>query len=112
MSTTPLRPAAIQTICRPGPVAENLGRPETLIGKAAARGAKLALLPGRFPGAFRFDESAWLAASPADGAARTWSVEMVRKYRLYPDGSFPEVRGGGHKQRNERARRAMPEDAQ
>ena len=67
MTTKTLKVAAVQPVCRPGPVAENLTHIEALVGEAASRGADLVLLPERFPEAFRFDESAWLAASPADG---------------------------------------------
>jgi hypothetical protein len=49
MCTTSLRIAAIQPICRPGSVADNLRHLEALIGEAAARGAELAPLPGWLP---------------------------------------------------------------
>jgi N-carbamoylputrescine amidase len=93
MSTKKIRVAAIQPICQPGSVADNLAHLETLISEAAARGAELGLLPERFPEAFRFDESAWLAASPANGKVATWMVEMSHEYGLYLGGSFLEARG-------------------
>lgn len=93
MGATSLCVAAIQPVCHPGPVATNLTHLETLIAEAAERGAKLALLPERFPEAFRFDDSAWLAASPADGQVATWLAAMARRYGLYLGGSFLEARG-------------------
>jgi N-carbamoylputrescine amidase len=93
MNSNTICVAAIQPICRPGPVADNLAHLETLISEAASRGAQLALLPERFTEAFRFDESAWLAASPAGGAVENWLYEMSRKYRLYLGGSYLEARG-------------------
>jgi N-carbamoylputrescine amidase len=93
MSKKKIRVAAIQPICKPGPVIDNLAHLETLISEAAARGAELALLPERFPEAFRFDESAWLAASPANGKVATWMVDLAHEYGLYLGGSFLEARG-------------------
>lgn len=93
MSNKTVRIAAIQPVCRPGPVAKNLAHMETLLNEAVAGGAELVLLPERFPEAFRFDEEAWLAASPADGKVATWLVGMSRKYGLYLGGSFLEARG-------------------
>lgn len=93
MSTKKICVAAIQPICQPGHVADNLAHLETLISEAAARGAELALLPERFSEAFRFDESAWLAASPANGKVAIWMVEMSHEYGLYLGGSFLEARG-------------------
>jgi len=61
------RVAAIQPICKPGPVVGNLSHIAELIEKAAADNAELVLLPERFPEAFRFNETAWLAESPARG---------------------------------------------
>jgi N-carbamoylputrescine amidase len=92
MTVTSLRVAAIQPVCGPGPVSDNLAHLETLIGEASSRGADLALLPERFPEAFQFDDSAWLAASPADGKVARWLAGMSRKYRLYLGGSFLEAR--------------------
>jgi N-carbamoylputrescine amidase len=93
MAPTSLTVAAIQPVCRPGPVADNLARLEKAVATAAQAGAQLALLPERFPEAFRFDEAAWMAASPADGKVAQWLVEMSRKYHLYLGGSFLEARG-------------------
>lgn len=93
MTAKSLQVAAVQPVCRPGPVADNLAHLEELIGEAATRGAELALLPERFPEAFQFDDSAWLAASPANGKVATWLTEMSRKYRLYLGGSFLQARG-------------------
>jgi N-carbamoylputrescine amidase len=85
--------AAIQPVCRPGPVADNLASLEKAIARAAAAGAQLALLPERFPEAFRFDEAAWMAASPANGKIARWLAGMARTYGLYLGGSFLEARG-------------------
>jgi predicted amidohydrolase len=83
MAVKTLQVAAIQPVCRPGSVADNLAHLEELIGEAATHGAELALLPECFPEAFQFDDPAWLAASPANGKLTTWLTEMSRKYRLY-----------------------------
>jgi N-carbamoylputrescine amidase len=92
MGATSLCIAAIQPVCRPGPVADNLARLERAIARAAKAGAELALLPERFPEAFQFDEAAWLAASPADGKVAHWLAEMSHQYGLYLGGSFLEAR--------------------
>jgi N-carbamoylputrescine amidase len=93
MTAKSLQVAAIQPVCKPGPVAVNLAHLETLISEAAGRGAQLVLLPERFPEAFQFDGSEWLAASPANGKVATWLAEMSRQYSLYLGGSFLEARG-------------------
>lgn len=93
MGATSLCVAAIQPVCRPGPVADNLARLENAVANAALGGAKLALLPERFPDSFRLDEEAWKAASPGDGKVAKWLAEMSRKYGLYVGGSFLEARG-------------------
>ena len=58
MSAKLLQVAAVQPVCKPGPVDNNLAHLEALISEASARGAELALLPERFPEAFQFDDSA------------------------------------------------------
>lgn len=93
MDVKTIRVAAIQPICKPGPVADNLSHIEELIEKVAADNAELVLLPERFPEAFRFDETAWLAASPAGGKVEQWLTEMSRKHGLYLGGSYLEAKG-------------------
>ena len=95
MGANLLRVAAIQPICKPGPVADNIAHLETLVGQAAANGAQLALLPERFPEAFQFDETAWLAGSPRGGKVEAWITNMARKHSLYLGGSYLEANGDG-----------------
>ena len=93
MNAKTVRVAAVQPICKPGPVADNLAHMEKFIEKAAADAAELVLLPERFTEAFRFDETAWLAASPAGGRVEQWLTDISRQYGLYLGGSYLEAKG-------------------
>jgi N-carbamoylputrescine amidase len=85
--------AAIQMNCIPGKVEENLCHADRLVAQAAARHARLVLLPELMPGGYLLTEAIWNTAQTMEGSAVTWLRETASRFQIYLGFSFLEVEG-------------------
>ena len=92
MSTT-IRVAAIQMESRDGQIEANLKHATLLVNDAAARGAKLILLPEFMPTGYTYTRAIWDAAEPKDGPTVQWLLENSRKLGVWLGTSFLEAEG-------------------
>jgi N-carbamoylputrescine amidase len=88
-----LRVGAIQMICVPGMVEQNLDRAEALIRQAAQKGAELVLLPELMPGGYILTEEIWETAETIHGRVVRWLLNTSKRFGLYIGLSFLEAEG-------------------
>lgn len=88
-----IRLAAIQMICQPGEVANNLAHAETMIHSAVEQGALLVLLPELMPGGYVATEEIWNSAETINGRSVTWLLSMAKRLAVYLGFSFLEAEG-------------------
>ena len=86
--------AAIQLICKPLCVDENLSRAKTLVSKAAEQGTKLVLLPELSPSGYLTTEEIWNAAETSNGKSTQWLKTTAKEFSIYIGLSFIEADGG------------------
>lgn len=92
MSRT-LRVGAIQMICVPKMVEQNLNHAEALIRQAAQKGAELVLLPELMPGGYILTEEIWETAETINGRVVRWLLNTSERFGLYIGLSFLEAEG-------------------
>ena len=88
-----IRVGAIQMICLPGMVEQNLDHAGALIRQAAEKGAELVLLPELMPGGFMLTEEVWETAETLNGRIVRWLLETSRRFGIYIGFSFLEAEG-------------------
>ncbi|MDI9542058.1 MAG: carbon-nitrogen hydrolase family protein [Desulfomonilia bacterium] len=89
-----IKAAAIQMCAEVGNIAANLDKASRLIDEAAARGARMIILPEFFPSAMAFHPALLDAAFEPDGKARELLVSKARRFQAFVGGSYIEERDG------------------
>jgi N-carbamoylputrescine amidase len=90
---TTIRVAAIQMESRDGQIEANLKHATSLVNDAAAKGAKLILLPEFMPTGYTYTRAIWDAAEPGHGPTVQWLLENSRKLGVWMGASFLEAEG-------------------
>ncbi len=88
-----LRVAAVQVISENGKVAENLKHATSFVEEAAARGAKLVLLPEFMPTGYIFTKEIWNGGEPREGLTAKWMKETSKRLGIWLGTSFLEADG-------------------
>jgi hypothetical protein len=89
-----IKAAAIQMCAEVGNIAANLDKASRIIDEAAARGARMIILPEFFPSAMAFHPALLDAAFEPDGKARELLVSKARRFQAFVGGSYIEERDG------------------
>ena len=90
MSRT-IRVGAIQMMCTPGTVKQNLHHAEELVKQAADKGAKLILLPEFMPNGYMLVEDVWDTAETINGHVVEWLLGTAKRFGVYLGFSFLEA---------------------
>ncbi len=85
--------AAIQMASENGAVEKNLARATALVEEAAARGARLVVLPEFMPTGYIYSKEIWDAAEPREGATMRWLRETSRRLGIWLGTSYLEAEG-------------------
>lgn len=93
MNRTTIRVAAVQMTCESGDKQGNLCRAAALVEQAAARGAKLVLLPELMPGGYTLTEAIWDTAEPFNGMTTKWLHGLGQRLGIFIGTSFVEADG-------------------
>jgi len=88
-----LRVAAVQVTSEDGKVAENLRHATGFVEEAAARGAKLILLPEFMPTGYLFTQEIWDAGEPREGPTVKWLKETSKRLGVWLGTSYLEAEG-------------------
>ncbi len=88
-----LRVAAVQMVSENAKVAENLKHTTGFVEEAAARGAKLVLLPEFMPPGYIFTEEIWSGAEPKEGPTVKWMKETSKRLGVWLGTSYLEADG-------------------
>jgi len=88
-----LRVAAVQVISKNGMITENLKHATGFIEEAAARGAKLILLPEFMPTGYIFSKEIWNGGEAKEGLTVKWIKEISKRLGVWLGTSFLEAEG-------------------
>jgi len=88
-----IRVAAIQMESKDGQIEANLKHATSLVNDAAAKGAKLILLPEFMPTGYTYTRAIWDAGEPKHGLTVQWLLESSRKLGVWLGTSFLEAEG-------------------
>lgn len=88
-----LRVAAVQVTSQNGKIAENLKHAMGLVEEAAARGARLILLPEFMPTGYSYTKEIWDAAEPTEGPTVKWLKANSKRLGIWLGTSFLEADG-------------------
>lgn len=88
-----LRVAAVQMVSENGAVEKNLARATVLVEEAAARDARLVVLPEFMPTGYVYTKEIWDAAEPGEGPTVRWLRETSRRLGIWLGTSFLEAEG-------------------
>lgn len=80
--------ASVQMDAAPAPTATRLARAGQLVGRAAAGGAQLIVLPEVFNTGYTYSETNYARAEPPGGPTLTWMKETAAKYDIHLAGTF------------------------
>ena len=88
-----VRVAGIQMESKDGQIEYNLRHATSLVNDAAARGAKLILLPEFMPTGYRMTRAIWDAAEPKQGTTVEWLLQNSRRLGVWLGTSYLEAEG-------------------
>ena len=88
-----LRVASVQIVSENGKVADNLKHATGFVEEAAARGAKLILLPEFMPPGYIFTEEIWDGGEPKEGPTVKWLKETSKRLGVWLGTSYLEADG-------------------
>lgn len=80
--------AAIRMDAAPAPTESRLERAASLIARAAAQGAQIAVLPEVFNTGYEYTDKNYSLAEPLDGQTVSWMKSTARQHNLYLTGSL------------------------
>jgi N-carbamoylputrescine amidase len=92
-NTKTLRVGVVQVVSQNGKVAENLKHAETFVEGAAARGAKLILMPEFMPTGYIFTTDIWQGGEPREGLTVKWMKETSKRLGVWLGTSYLEAQG-------------------